>query len=268
MKCEQCDSVIVGKNASAKYCSDRCKAKTRHKRSAARVGYYRYCAQCSKPFETRIGAKRFCSKICLKRRDNRIQAIKQGRTFYPRHGPKRPTQESINRLAVKNAGQAWKYWINVKAPDNWVDEYYESTGKPWQNPRLSDTEGYRLQYQLDTDFMVSERIRAQINKRKKRTGIGDIMRMAINRGSESKTANNLLGYSIKQLTTSLERQFTRGMDWDRFRKGDIHIDHIVPQKEFDLLNADEWRECWSLSNLQPLWARDNLSKSSKKVYLI
>ncbi|KVU21222.1 hypothetical protein WK62_19750 [Burkholderia ubonensis] len=49
----------------------------------------------------------------------------------------------------------------------------------------------------------------------------------------------------------------------RFRRGEIHIDHRRPQSSFDLNDADQVRACWALSNLQPLWARDNLTKGAR-----
>ena len=52
------------------------------------------------------------------------------------------------------------------------------------------------------------------------------------------------------------------MTWKAFRNGDIHIDHIKPQSLFNLQDINDVKKCWSLSNLQPLWAADNLAKSN------
>lgn len=72
-----------------------------------------------------------------------------------------------------------------------------------------------------------------------------------------------IGYDIPTLMRHIERQFVKGMTWDKWRKGEIHLDHIIPQKAFDLTDEHEWRQCWSLSNLQPLWARDNMRKAAR-----
>jgi hypothetical protein len=42
----------------------------------------------------------------------------------------------------------------------------------------------------------------------------------------------------------------------------------VPISSFDLSNPDELRSAWAITNLRPLWARDNLIKSNKRIYLI
>ena len=42
-----------------------------------------------------------------------------------------------------------------------------------------------------------------------------------------------------------------------------HIDHIIPCAFFDLTKASHQRVCFNWQNLQPLWAKDNLSKRDK-----
>lgn len=59
----------------------------------------------------------------------------------------------------------------------------------------------------------------------------------------------------------IEKQFTLGMSWDNY--GKWHIDHIRPCASFDLTKESEQKECFNYKNLQPLWAKDNLSKGAK-----
>ena len=75
----------------------------------------------------------------------------------------------------------------------------------------------------------------------------------------------ILGYSTEDLRLHIESMFSNGMTWEKFMAGEIHIDHIVPIAAFKIESdeSDGFKACWSLSNLQPLWARDNLSKGSK-----
>lgn len=98
--------------------------------------------------------------------------------------------------------------------------------------------------------------------------MGDLIRAALNRGGSAPKFEDFAGYTAQQLRSHLEAQFTKGMDWERFRLGEIHIDHIVPLSSFDLANPDELRRAWAMTNLRPLWAKDNLNKSNKRIYLI
>lgn len=71
----------------------------------------------------------------------------------------------------------------------------------------------------------------------------------------------LVGCSIEFLKKHLEKQFTEGMNWDNY--GKWHVDHIKPCASFDLTKESEQRECFHYTNLQPLWAKENLSKGRK-----
>lgn len=71
---------------------------------------------------------------------------------------------------------------------------------------------------------------------------------------------DIIGCSPQFLKEYIENQFTEGMSWKLMGKH-IHIDHIIP-----LSSAKTEEELYKLchySNLQPLWAKDNLKKSNK-----
>ena len=71
----------------------------------------------------------------------------------------------------------------------------------------------------------------------------------------------LIGCSWAQLRAHLAAQFQPDMNWDNY--GEWHIDHIRPCASFDLTDPEQQKECFHYSNLQPLWAEDNLRKSAK-----
>ena len=75
----------------------------------------------------------------------------------------------------------------------------------------------------------------------------------------------LMGYTVEDLKIHLESKFTQGMTWENI--GEWHIDHIIPESYFNYksVNDDDFKKCWSLENLQPLWAKDNIMKSNKIV---
>jgi len=70
-----------------------------------------------------------------------------------------------------------------------------------------------------------------------------------------------LGCSFSEFKEHLQKQFSPGMSWENY--GKWHVDHKRPCASFDLTDPAQQRECFHFSNLQPLWARDNLSKGAK-----
>lgn len=98
--------------------------------------------------------------------------------------------------------------------------------------------------------------------------LGSNMARAIRKSLQSKTKNGrhwetLVGYTSKQLMRYIEKHFVPGMSWENRHLW--HIDHIIPISAFSFENPDEpdFKKCWSLTNLRPLWAKDNLSKGAK-----
>jgi hypothetical protein len=71
----------------------------------------------------------------------------------------------------------------------------------------------------------------------------------------------LAGCSLEDLMKHLESKFTEGMTWENY--GRWHIDHIRPCASFSLEDPEEQKKCFHWTNLQPLWAIDNLRKSDK-----
>lgn len=84
------------------------------------------------------------------------------------------------------------------------------------------------------------------------------MRDAFRRGGYTKTTKTceMLGCTFKELQKHIERQFQEGMTWENM--GQWHIDHVLPLAAAKTL-ADMLKLA-HYTNLQPLWAEDNLNK--------
>jgi Prasinovirus endonuclease VII len=79
-------------------------------------------------------------------------------------------------------------------------------------------------------------------------------------GKESKTLD-LLGCSLLEFKSWLTSRFQHGMSWEKY--GKWHVDHVKPCSKFDLSNPQQQKECFHYTNLQPLWAKENLSKGGR-----
>lgn len=113
-------------------------------------------------------------------------------------------------------------------------------------------EYHRKRAEEDPTFKLAGALRARVRAAIKAAG-----------GKKSKKTEELIGCTIEELMVHLERQFKDGMSWENY--GDWHVDHIKPVASFSNLanDIDEQRACFHFSNLQPLWAEDNLRKGAK-----
>ncbi|REK64910.1 MAG: hypothetical protein DWQ49_01035, partial [Bacteroidetes bacterium] len=89
------------------------------------------------------------------------------------------------------------------------------------------------------------------------------VRKTLNGKSKSKNTLKLLGCSVDFLKKHIESQFEPGMSWENYGFDGWHMDHIVPCASFDLSDPEQQQKCFNYTNLQPLWAKDNISKSAK-----
>jgi len=114
---------------------------------------------------------------------------------------------------------------------------------------------YEKEYQrnkrkLDLNFRVLCNLKSRIPKLLKGT-------------TQSNNTLKLLGCSLEFLRKHLQSKFTLGMTWSNY--GAWHVDHIKPCASFDLTKESEQLKCFHYTNLQPLWAKDNLIKGYKLI---
>jgi len=109
--------------------------------------------------------------------------------------------------------------------------------------------------------------RSILNKEHRKTKpifvIKELVRRRINKIITNKTKKSfdIVGCTPEELKCYLECKFTNGMTWDNRGLYGWHIDHIIP-----LSSAKTEEEMYKLchyTNLQPLWAEDNLKKSDR-----
>jgi hypothetical protein len=79
----------------------------------------------------------------------------------------------------------------------------------------------------------------------------------VNRGG---SAVRDLGCSIADLRKYIEEKFQPGMAWDNWSVTGWHLDHIKPLSSFNLSDPLEASAACHYTNLQPLWAADNIRK--------
>lgn len=193
-------------------------------------------------------------------------AARQGKRYTAtgRKGNPYRRQKTVRELQVMlclEAHRAHRDYLRTTATNEEVADWYAE--RPWANPRLSPADRYRLRYNFDIEFNIREKLRTMFRKRGELARFGETVRVALRNQENSPVLERLLGYTLTDLRLHIEQKFTDGMSWEAFARGDIHIDHVRPRASYDPRDPEQWRECWSIRNLQPLWARDNLTKGAR-----
>ena len=121
-----------------------------------------------------------------------------------------------------------------------------------QNPkvRAKRAERMRRRFKIDPQFRLASLLRARLHSALKGT-------------RKSARTLELLGCPIEHLAKHLESKFLPGMSWQNH--GEWHVDHIRPLASFDLSDPAQQREACNWTNLQPLWAADNIRKGDKLI---
>jgi len=136
---------------------------------------------------------------------------------------------AFHREAILASNRAWVE-ANRDAVQNYRTNYCKS--------RRREDPVYRLQCNLRCRF-----------------------RNALKRNFKSGSAVRDLGCTIPELKLYLEARFAPGMTWDNY--GAWHVDHIKPLASFDLTDREQLLRACHYTNLQPLWAGDNLRKGAR-----
>lgn len=127
---------------------------------------------------------------------------------------------------------------------------YDRLRSKCQN-RKAWAKNYRKEkIKIDPSFAMSMRLRIRIANALKRRG-----------AYKSESTENLLGCKWDFFLKWIEGKFKEGMSWDN--RNLWHIDHIRPCCSFNLTDSEEQKQCFHYTNLQPLWAKENLIKNGR-----
>lgn len=156
---------------------------------------------------------------------------------------------SAKDWSIKNPQKIKQYkkteWTKNK------EKMYAYNKKYRQENKESLNEKNRKDYAQNANLKLSQNIRRR-------------MRETITLVSKKiDSTMNLLGCTIQQAREHIEKQFKEGMSWENYNHKTWHIDHIIPCASFDLTDPEQQKKCFHYTNLQPLWAKENLSKGSK-----
>lgn len=283
--CPECSNEFEPNVHNQIYCCKKCKDKARSRRQNLKrpnnLTVKRICVVCGCEYFANNGSQKTCSKECRKildkqrnKKHNDAKPRKLCHTkeckycqkfFIPKKHNQifccKEHQEEYYNKTKYHSTKNKLYYLNNK-------EHYKQKGKKYYlaNKEVVLERGRKnraIRQATDPDYIMKKRIREQIRDHLKRNLL-----------TKNFYTFELLGYTIQDLHKRLESLFEQNskpnkekLSWSNM--GSIwHIDHIRPCASFVFVNEDgsvnqeAVKECWSLENLQPMYADENMQKSS------
>ena len=212
-----------------------------------------WCKECSKQYKKvycQINKIKISNYVKDWKLQNKEKVIQQRRNYRLKN--KEKYQESQKEYRIKHRD---KIRINDKKfRQQHKKELSEKSKNNYLKNKITILKRHKNyannKYNTDINFKLSCLLRNRI-------------RYALKRNFKSISTLKLLGCSLDFLKQHLSSKFTEGMSFDNY--GKWHIEHIKPCASFDLSKPEEQAKCFHYTNLQPLWAKDNILKGSKVI---
>jgi len=157
--------------------------------------------------------------------------------------------EGANLKQIRRTGRKW----NENNPEKvkLADKKYRKTHKKEINERQKKRRENDLIYRLNNNM-------------------GCLIRDSLRDGKNGRHWETLVGYTLNDLIKHLESRFTEGMTWENHGKGKNkwNIDHIIAISRWNITSYEcqDFKDCWALKNLQPLWTIRNEEKGDKLMH--
>jgi hypothetical protein len=166
---------------------------------------------------------------------------------------KKQNKEYYNKNKIKILDKN-KKWSNENK------DRHRYLTKEWSKNNKEKLSGYTKKNRNKINKRVLNRTKTNPLYKLRRAIASRISSMfRVNNWKKNGKTESILGCTFQEAKIHLEKQFKEGMSWDNH--GEWHIDHIKPlslaKSEQELIDSSHY------TNLQPLWAKENIIKSNK-----
>lgn len=144
----------------------------------------------------------------------------------------------------------------IKYAENNIDRIRERAREYARQRRLRQPLTVKKQKRASEIKRMDERPELRVRKNLRRR-----LNSIVRKQQRPHSIIDLVQCTLEELKSHIELLFIPGMSWENY--GEWHIDHIKPCSLFDLTDPEQQKMCFHYSNLQPLWAEDNVRKSNK-----
>ena len=200
------------------------------------------------PYKNKEDAKQYYIDNREKIKEYKKQYYIDNKEYYKQHSKQYyiDNKEYHKQYYQKNKEYYNQYYIDNK-------EHRNQYSKQWKIDNKEHMKQYQKQKRItDLKFNLNHRMSCAI--------------WATLKGNKNgKRWEDLTGYTVKDLKKRLQSTMPEGYTWKDYLDGKLHIDHIIPKSVFNFTKYThiDFRNCWSLSNLQLLPAEENLRKNAK-----
>lgn len=222
--CKECRKEFSSNPRRRIYCSDECSNKGVKKTVYSGISKYLKTAK-------GIKSTRKASQIYYKKNKEKHKAIVK--KYLQTEKGKAVRKATNDRNSKKYYQRIKNDPILLKKRREWSNNYFSQRAKE------------------DIEFRIIKNLRTRLYTWFARTG-----------EKKNTSIKSLVGCSKKYLVKYLENKFKSGMTWKNY--GEWHIDHIKPLSKFNIKDQKEIEIAMHYTNLQPLWAPENLSKGNRE----
>jgi hypothetical protein len=239
----ECNAIIKEKK-----CSKCGEIKSVDEYYKSKLGKYGFSSQCKKCKDNQTKKHR---------NDNRDVYLEKCRIRNKKNKHKRKLWREKNKDKIQQQTKAFYEKDKEKWDKINLENYYKNKEERLEKGRVYNQKNKKkklkkLHDRLETD--VPFKIKFNLRNR---------IRIAIKFGYKAGSAVRDLGCSIEECKKYIESQFQEGMTWDNWGRNGWYLDHKIPLALFDLTDREQFLKACHYTNLQPLWAKDNLSKGNK-----
>lgn len=292
LSCQVCSAVCIRTSARQKYCPtcavevEKQKGRERYTETYVEKPKDVPCKECGVMIHKTARCQRFCEPCANKRR--RDAKSKRRKAAKVAGGGKNIGDvikcEDCGADTVKKSGNT-RYCVTCSTGSAKLDRYEKKRGYRKEKPESRRARQARMRAENPEKIRAekrkwgkSESGRAHYRKKQARkrkipkynlhARMSGLVRRGLKVKKGGRSWKELVSFTHDELRIHLERQFTRGMSWKNMDEWDI--DHIVPFASFNFSTPEDegFKACWALTNLRPLWSKENQEKSDKRIFLI
>jgi hypothetical protein len=188
----------------------------------------------------------YCCKECNNLRGKKYREENYDKVLSTQRKWRKENPEWVDRRRRKYYFNNIEFYKNFNK--EWIKQNPEKRKEYRENYKPRKIERHKERRENDIIFNLVNRLRGRLYKYLK-----------VNQIRKTNKTFEMVGCSPEFLKEHLEKQFVDGMSWEN--RNEWHIDHIIPLSSAK--TEEELLKLCHYTNLQPLWAEDNIKKSNK-----